>query len=92
MLSSLEPLLLLVDDGLDNHGGGEDPRERHEEGEGARDGDDEAVLDVARVRHLLQGDPGQVGLVAPALQRDYRVLQHVLQTDMLEHLRGSHLF
>ena len=55
------------------------PGERHEEGEGARDGDDEAVLDVARVRHLLQGDPGQVRLVAPALQRDYRVLQHVLK-------------
>ena len=33
------------------------PSERHEEGEGARDGDDEAVLDVARVRHLLQRDP-----------------------------------
>ena len=75
----LEPLLLLVDDGLDDHGRGEDPGERHEEGEGARDGDDEAVLDVARVRHLLQRDPRQVGLVAAALQRDYRVLQHILK-------------
>lgn len=32
------PLLLLVNNGLDDHGGRVDPRQGHEEREGARDG------------------------------------------------------
>ena len=35
------PGLLLVYDGLDDHGGGVDPGQGHEQGEGPRDGNDE---------------------------------------------------
>jgi len=76
--SLLQPLLLFVDDALNDHGGRVDPGQRHEERKGARDGDDEPVLDVARVGHLLQRDPRQRRLVASALSRYNRVLQHIL--------------
>ena len=36
----LQPLLLLKDDGLDDHGTGVHPGQDHEHGEGARDGHD----------------------------------------------------
>lgn len=53
----LEPLLLLVDDGFDDHGGRVDPGQRHEQRERPCDGDDETILYVARVRHLLECYP-----------------------------------
>ena len=55
----LQPHLLLVHNRLDDHGGGVDPGKSHEEGEGPGDGDDEPVLDVAGVGHLLEGHSGQ---------------------------------
>ena len=55
----LQPHLLLVHNRLDDHGGGVDPGEGHEEGEGSGDGDDEPVLNVAGVGHLLESDAGQ---------------------------------
>ena len=38
------PGLLLVYDGLDDHGGGVDPGQGHEQGEGPRDGNDVIVI------------------------------------------------
>ncbi len=38
-----------------------------------------AYFNVARVWHLLQVDPWQVGLVPATLQRDYGMFQHVLR-------------
>ena len=68
-----------MDDGLDDHGGGVDPGQSHEEGEGSGDGDDEPVLDIAGVGHLLDADPRQGADVDLGLLRDDRVLHHVLQ-------------
>ena len=74
----LQPHLLLVHDRLDDHGGGVDPGEGHEEGEGSGDGDDEPVLDVAGVRHLLQGHSWQGADVSPCVLGNDGVLHHVL--------------
>jgi len=75
----LQPHLLLVHDRLDDHGGGVDPGEGHEEGEGSGDGDDEPVLDVAGVGHLLQGHSWQGADVSPCVLGDDGVLHHVLK-------------
>ena len=73
------PHFLFMDNWLDNHGGGVDPGQGHEHGEGPRDGDDEPVLDVAGVGHLLEGDAGQGGHVAPRVDADHGVLHQVLE-------------
>ena len=74
----LQPHLLLVHDRLDDHGGGVDPGEGHEEGEGSGDGDDEPVLDIAGVGHLLQGHSWQGADVPPCVLGNDGVLHHVL--------------
>ena len=74
----LQAHLLLVHDRLDDHGGGVDPGEGHEEGKGSGDGDDEPVLDIAGVGHLLQGHSWQGADVPPCVLGDDGVLHHVL--------------
>lgn len=74
----LQPLFLLIDNRLDDHRGRINPSQGHEQGKCSGDGDDETVFDVTRIRHLLEGDSGQIGFVAAALHGNDRMFQHVL--------------
>ena len=68
-----------MDNWLDNHGGRVDPGQGHEHGEGPGDGDDEPVLYVAGVGHLLQCHPGHGRHVAPSVHGDDCMLNQVLK-------------
>ena len=79
ILTRILPHFLLLDNTLDNHGGWVDPGQSHEHGEGPGYGDDEPVLDVAGVGHLLESHPRQTGEIPPGVDGDDGVLHHVLQ-------------
>ena len=68
-----------MDNWLDNHGCRVHPGQGHEHGEGPGNGNDEPVLNVAWVGHLLEGDAGEWCHVAPSVDADDSVLHQVLE-------------
>ena len=68
-----------MDNWLDNHGCRVHPGQGHEHGEGPGNGNDEPVLNVAGVGHLLESDAGQWCHVASCVDADDSVLHQVLE-------------